>query len=684
MEKTAWWKKSMQVIQYNLQVKDTPLMDPVEIAKETEALSSNVVVMNVGGIYAWYPSKIPFHHVNEYLPKGRDLLRELIDEFHKRGIRFVARFDFSITDDTTYLQKPQWFARKVDKEPYFRGEKRMGDWSLFLNTCALGGYRNEDVGVPVMKEVLKEYDIDGIFLNAPHASVCFCERCQKKYRELYGKQMPETSGELEPGWLSECMKENIGNLYDAIKSVRSDVPLILYYAPFTTESKSFGKNYRDSIYDRYMTADLICTESQNILSHGIHHLPETIHPVMSMKAGQLPGREKLPFGIIHSCPGMDWRHVGMPVSEYLPWMAQVPASGGVLWHSVTGFPATITDKRVLEAVGKVNAWAKKAGAEMEQAQYRSDILVLWNGLPAAKSWADILVKNHLQFDLMNDYAIDPSVFSDYGMILIPDEMILEKEVWDALRVYMEQGGSVLLESADTEMTAELHELLGISEEVSKGEYLLASYLRFERKGKLLQAGMETDKIPFRGSVNYCIPEENTLVLATLVPPFAPYEVVGAPPERASIPVAQTEIPLTLENMHGKGGIWFLPFSLNTLVKEYHMEDHYRFAGNLIDELLGEKKTLVVEAPWDVQVTAYEKEGAVLLHLVNEIGQRPLLETIPVYQIHLKVKLKEGQKVRDVQSVIAEENVTYSVQGDMAEIVLDRLSVWDMIAIHITE
>lgn len=135
MEKKMWWDGPMRVMQYNLQVADTPGMDPEKIAMETEQLACNVVVMNVGGIYAWYPSKVKYHHINEFLPKDRDLLAELIRAFHSRNIKFVARFDFSITDDTTYLKKPQWFARKRDKTPYFRGEKRMGNWSLFLNTC---------------------------------------------------------------------------------------------------------------------------------------------------------------------------------------------------------------------------------------------------------------------------------------------------------------------------------------------------------------------------------------------------------------------------------------------------------------------------------------------------------------------------------------------------------------------
>lgn len=683
MDKNVWWKEPMRVLQYNLQVKDTPLMDAKKLAEQTVELAANVVVMNAGGIYAWYQSEVPYHHINEYLPKDRDLLAELIEEFHKKNIKFVARFDFSITDDTTFLQKPQWFARKQNREPYYRGEKRMGNWSLFLNTCALGGYRNEEVGVPVIKEVLEKYEIDGIFFNAPHASVCFCERCQQKYKELYGKPMPENSEEFEVDWLSECMKTNIGNIYRAIKSVREDVPMILYYAPFTTVSKSFGRNNRDSIYDRYMTADLICTESQNVLSRGIHNLPDTIHPVMAMKSGQLPDREKLPFGIIHSCPGMDWRHVGMPVAEYLPWMCQVPASGGVLWHSVTGFPETIHDKRVLEAVGQVDKWARRAEPEMYGADYRSDVLLLWDGGAAAQGWSDVLVKTHLQFDLMHDYAVDPSRFDRYGLIIVPDGWKLEESVEAALCAYLNRGGSVLVESSDAKGVSRLNQLAGISSEVYQSEYLLASYLKPEAAGAELLQGMDTDKLPFRGEMAYCTPEEGTEVLATLIPPFAPYEVVGAPPERASLPVAQTDLPLVLRKWYSEGNLVLLPFAVTKLVQEYHLEDHYHVLENIMRSQLGKCLRLEAEAPRDVQITAYEKKGSILVHLVNEVGQRPLLDNIPIHGIRLRIRLKEGQRVLNAESVIAGAAVDYEEKDGIVEVKLDRLDVWDMIAVHVS-
>lgn len=681
-----WWKQPMRVLQYNLQVQDTPGMIPDKIAEETVDLGANVAVINVGGIYAWYHSKVPFHHVNEFLPETRDLLREMIDSFHKRNIRFVARFDFSIAEDKAYLHHPEWFSRTPDMKPIYRGEKRMGEWSLLLNTCALGGYRNEAVAVPALREVLQKYDVDGIFLNAPHATACFCDRCRERYRETYGQEMPEDALLLEPDWLSRCMKENIGHMYDAIRSVRKDIPLILYYTPLTGVSKSFGRFDRDNIYDRYATADLICTESQDVLSHGAGHIPPDIHPVIAMKSGQLENREKVPFGIIHSCPGMDWRHVGMPETEYLPWMAQVPASGGILWHSVTGYGDTITDKRVLKAVRNINHRVMKAEPYMSDVRYFSQIGLLWNGSETACAWADILTKDHFQYDLIQDYLVRPELLKKYKAILVPDQYELTDPVMRCLTEYAGSGGKVILESTRSDLCARYYKDLGIQNQTSRSEKLVASYLFFEKGGEALRKGMDTDRIELRGQVVYAHPQPETSVKATLIPPFAPYEVVGAPPERASIPVKHTDIPMILTHGMGQGSITAVLFPLGMLALEYQLRDHYDLAENLLDEALGEEKQLWVKAPHGVQATAYCREHEILIHLVNEVGKRPLLDQIPVSGIELVLKPDREQTVCGAWSVIEEQpvRVEYREEERAVHIILEQLDIWDMIRIRLDE
>ena len=290
-----WWKKPLRVIQTNLQVLDTPKMEPEKIAAEMEDLGANVLVVNVGGIYAWYPTEVPFHTVNPCLPESFDLLQELIISCHRRNIRLVARYDFSKASDSVYQRKPQWFSRNPDGTPQVIGAMRPGQWDLLYSTCINSGYRNGEVAEKVLRESLSRYEIDGVFFNAPHPTDCHCSRCKEKYRSLYGEELPDLQRNWRKEWKSRCLYDNTTRLRQAVQETRSDVPVILYYSIAS-----------DNLFDRLASCDMICAEPQDVLSLGWKEIPQSFKPALCIRLGRSEPDTPRPFGIIHSCPGMDW------------------------------------------------------------------------------------------------------------------------------------------------------------------------------------------------------------------------------------------------------------------------------------------------------------------------------------------------------------------------------------------
>lgn len=678
MTEKKWWQKPLRIIQYNLQVQDTSKMKAGKIAGELIELKANAVVLNVGGIYAWYPSKIRYHHRNEYLPKDHDLLKELLAECHKLGIKVIARFDFSKTDDYVYLNKPEWFVCDTEKKPLIYGKDRMGEWSLLLSTCVNGGYRNEELAVPVVKEVLENYEIDGIFFNAPQAEECHCGNCKRKYFKLYGRELPEKKEDFEPDWADRCLKDNIGKIYKIVKKINPEIPVILYYSTFEE-----GRNNRvDNLDNRYATADMICTEAQDILSKGVHKIPQAFKPALNMKIGNSADNKPHPCGIIHSSPGMDWRHTGIPPAEYLYWMSQVPANQGTIWHSLTGFNDTISDKRILQSVGKINARIEKCEPYMEDAVSLAQVLLLWNGSEAAMGWAEAMLNTQYPFDLLDELHLNLEKLKKYPVVLVPKGFHLEEKTVRLLREYTFAGGKVILESNQDFHTQAVAELAGVNEVMTAGPYLTASYIRFEKDGEVLKNGLKkVELLPHRGSVLYCKPKEDTKTLLTLVPPFAPLDGVGAPPERASMCVSHTDIPLcTLRNIN-KGQVLFLPFELSKLALEYKFAEYYRLIKNCLDYLLGGKKLFSMDMVSGLQAMFYGKDGKILIHLVNGIGQRPLVNTIPYYGLELQVKTDKEQKIKKVTSVIENQELTWTEEDGCIHICLNRLDVWDMILIQ---
>ena len=671
-----WWNEDLRIIQYNLQVQDTEKMIPKEIAQGVKGMGGNAVVLNAGGIYAWYETRVPFHHRNEYLRSGSDLICEIIRCCHEEGIHVIGRFDFSKTDDVVYLQHPEWFVQDPEGNPVCYGGGRMGTWSLLMSTCTNGGYRNEEVAAPVLREAVSMLGLDGVFFNAPHMEKCYCENCRRKYRENYGRELPEDQEAWHPDWTRQCLKDNIMVQYRAVKETR-DIPVILYYGTYRKD----GKGGPEDLDARYATADLICTEAQDILSAGKEDLPELWKPSLNMRLGQCLGGKPRPFGIIHSCPGMDWRHTGLPAAEYEFWMSQIPASGGRLWHSLTGFDATITDKRLLRSVKRINTGAEISGGLMREAVFAADILLLWDAGISCLNAVDAMMRCHIPFDLCDGAHAAPEVLRKYRTVFLPDGFDADERLCSMLLSYVEAGGSLYVEKTEAGGIKELRELLGIGEHPARGKGISAAYgVLEEEDGSLSDRLWETLYIPVKGDVLYVKKNDGAKIRMTLVPPFAPADGVGAPPERASLPVSRTRIPLILDNTVGKGRVVSCFFGLSGLIRQIGLEDWKILFENCLSYLAdGKGEAEARELPEGVFFYPYRTPEGYLVHLVNGIGERPLRSCQPCHG--LCFGLRVGQRdVESVDCVLEDIKVQWRRDGEMLTITLECLHVWQLIRI----
>ena len=677
----SWWKQPLRVIQTNLQVKDTPKMDPEKIAQDMLDMGANTLVMNVGGIYAWYPTELEYHTVNPFLPKDSDLLAGMIAACHKRGIRFIARFDFSKVSDRVYQRHPTWFHRAPDGTPEIIGATRPGEWDLLYTTCINGDYRNK-AAVHILKEALTRYDIDGVFFNAPHPTNCHCQRCREKYLRMYGVPMPDDSKAWAPDWRSRCLRDNIGILRQAIRDVREDVPAILYYSIAA-----------DNLYDRLATCDMICAEPQDVLSLGWKEIPQSFKPALCIRLGCSVPEVPRPFGIIHSCPGMDWRHTGLPPAEYLYWMSQVPANGGQIWHSITGFPDTISDKRILDCVSTINHQIARVEGVMHGASSNARVALMWDmhigsqdkafgGLleTPANGWAEAMLGSQIPFDMILPEQILQGRLERYQVLVAPCG-IQGEALQKAVRAFAEQGGCVITQCWKTPEAIEA-DLMGVEEETQQSEYLQACYLRFEEKGAALQKDLErTPLIPHRGRTMYLTPKEGTSTLCTLVPSFAPMEAVGAPPERATIATPYTDIPLVLEHPLGKGRVITLPYALSNLESELKLNEHVLLMANMIHSGLGSALDVHTTPLRGIQLMDYQNGSTRILHIVNGVGQRPLSQNLPL-PIRLWLDWPDG-KLPAVRSLLNDPPAVTLENGKLT-IVTAPVATWDVLTIETEE
>jgi hypothetical protein len=681
--KGKWWFNQLRIIQYNLQMKDTLLMDAEKIARETEEMGGNAAVINVADSVVWYNTAVKYQKINPWLPKDRDILEELVKEFHKRNIKVFARGAFMGFEEETYYQKPQWAKRNPDGSPVMLGNDRPGEWFRLYMPCPNSGFVNES-GLNIALETFTKYDLDGAFWLGGGGGIgnsCYCDHCRNLYRERYGTEMPEDPDKVDPKWNYEEHFTQAAGFYKSVMDIKPEMPYLHYFWPFDLDIGVGFTLPADNIDDISKLGNTLCTEAQDVLSLGIKKLPEWNTPALRMKMGRTLKDFPPPVGIIHACPGMDWRHACINEAEFIYWAAQIPANGGSYWTTFTGFPDTIPDKRMFKVIEKLNLMTAKIENEMFSADSGAKILLLSDGGVFVQGWAEALMCIHLDFDMLAYYQFSYERIAGYPLVIVPKNFNYPPNSKEVFEKYVSSGGRLIIEGTENHALRYVHGLLGIDGEISSSEDLESAYLRIEESGENIKKNIgECDLVPLRGKIGYSGVKKGVKVLATWVPPFAPAKIAGFPPERASLPASHTDIPLCVVNDYGKGKIMFLPYEPSRLIREYGMLDMFTMIRSYTEYMMGDAQDIFITAPARVMTSVFKKENKHMIHFVNGIGQRPLLETIPCFDLEVCLKLN-GKKVQSVKSKIAGAELQYAVEEAALKIKLSRLEIWDMLLVE---
>ncbi|AJE47821.1 alpha-amylase family protein [Celeribacter indicus] len=193
-----WYRKPYRLIQTNLRQMDV-LYDQRALAREAREFGATALLYNIGGIYAFYPSKLELQLVNPVM-EG-DALGAAIEAAHAEGLSLIGRFDVSKASKKAYDAHPEWFARGQKGEPL--------EYNGTYQACVNGGWY-QDYAFRIIEEALSQYDVDGVFFNmfgyrnsnysGQSFGLCRCENCQRRFREMYGQELPKTADFSDPAY----------------------------------------------------------------------------------------------------------------------------------------------------------------------------------------------------------------------------------------------------------------------------------------------------------------------------------------------------------------------------------------------------------------------------------------------------------------------------------------------------
>ncbi|MBR3367868.1 MAG: beta-galactosidase trimerization domain-containing protein, partial [Lachnospiraceae bacterium] len=589
MEK--WWNGyPWRVIQPNFREIDTRDFDEEKFLEELEAFSCNAVMLNAAGLIASYPTELADHTRSAYL-EGFDL-KGLVDRCHERGIRVIARTDFSKIPRAVFERHPDWAYRHADGSEL--------DYNGYVQTCLLGGYQGGYMD-EILREMFRMIPFDGIYCNMGSATgyivdysmkrhgPCQCDACKAAFKAASGMDVPT---ELRPGDRASMVyfgfQQKIASAQKKrITSLLREISPDLAYC-----SIDYSRQEAHTDFGAELPAWQYQAASAARMMRGMN-VEATVANVDFMG-----------FAYRHpSCTGA--------LQELRLW--QTLANHGGIDYYVIGRLYDKTDKSTFDRVKKVFAYAAEHEKEMYGVQSVSDVLLVRDSyiIPdkEERGWVRMLTELHILFDETLGGGLAAKDLSAYKAVILPGKGRLQPPVIEKLNAYAEAGGIVITDGPMSALACCGVEQPGKPDTHTEGAMFL---VREEEKQFFPSFEQRNIMIVGDSYIPRAYAEGTEFYGAYLQP-----ERFG-PPELCYATEAPTQMPALTRHAYGKGYGLCLPWQPGT---DYYRDGHESwrlFVGDLLEHLCGIRPAGTQLSPM-VEVTRGRKEDFEVVHFVNGSG-----------------------------------------------------------------
>ena len=353
-----------------------------------------------------------------------DLLSAQIEAAKEIGIETPIYISVG-SDEKTAREHPEWRVHRIDwDEDYF---KLPMYHRLCLNTPYL------DYVIAQIKEVVKKFNPDGIFLDIVSVVPCACDTC---IRDMF-------RAGLDPSKMYDVIVHNEGVFKNYLKRIKETIDEIkpglrVYHN---------GGHIRQGRSDLFMENSHFELESLPTGGWGWDHFPNSARYVANM------GREYLGMtGKFHTTWG---EFGGFKHPNALRYEVALNAALGAKCSIGDQLaPEGDLDMATYKLIGEAYADIEKKEEWLDDVQLVSDIAYF--SMEAANNYigkpnlgntltdTDIgatraLTEEHFQFDVIDK----ESNFNKYKLIILADGITLIPEIIEKLKKYVAQGGKIL-------------------------------------------------------------------------------------------------------------------------------------------------------------------------------------------------------------------------------------------------
>lgn len=710
-----WYRRITRWGQTNISEKDPAHYDIDWWIKHWRNTATQGVIVNAGGIVAYYPSRVPLHRQAQFL-EGRDLFGDLCRAAHGEGLAVFARMDSNRAHEEFYKTHPDWFAIDSSGNPYKAGD-------LFI-TCVNSPYYNEHIP-SILTEVSNLYHPEGFTDNSwsglGRNSICYCENCKKSFRDKTGEQLPERKDWDNPvyrkwiRWNYDRRLEiwDLNNRTSRAAGGRDCIWSGMNSGSVSGQSGSF-RDYKE-ICSR---ADIIMLDSQARSDAGGFQQNADVGKFIH---GMLGWDKLIPESMAQYQAGRPtFRLAAKPEPEARMWMIEGMAGGIQPWWHYVG--AAHDDRRIYHTAVPVFNWHKKNEEFLINRRPVATVGVVWSqqntdffGRDDAELMVDLpyrgitqsLIRARIPYIPVHADHIDREA-PGLGLLILPNMGVMTGSQVASVKKFVAGGGG-LIATGESSLYDENGDVLsdyalaglfgahaaenrtGSSNAESRRRYgqtyhtymRLTPELRKNADGPVtglepeatgtrhpvLKGFDETDIISFGGQLDKIRTEKTSDVLLTFIPEFPIY-----PPETAWMREPKTDIPgLIVNSVPGGGRVAFLPADLDRQYGRYNLPDHGNLLANIIRWTAKENIPLTVEGSGLIDCNMYRQKGRLVLHIVNLTSagtwRQPVDEFIQIGPLKITLKLPDDVQGRQVRLLVSESEASASVKNRLCEFTL---------------
>lgn len=675
MSEQFWWKdRAWRIVQTNLREIDMADMDAEQYVRELQEFNANTVIINTGGIVASYDSQIPFHSRNRFLTG--DNLKTVIGACKDAGIRVISRVDFSKVRKPLYEQHPEW--------AYVSPKRRIIDYHGLIHMCFNSEYQQR-VAMDIVREIIRDVDPDGIFLNMSGYSValdytegyqgiCQCENCRTRFRTMYDLDLPreDNPDDLVYQKYKEFQNITVKEYHNSIKKVIEEEKPDLLFFPIDMIRGEVGTFFDAADKNNYMY------KGSELLKLERYSSPEMVSSVTSV-----------------DFIDMWYRHAAVSPHEQELRLAQMLANGGFADFYQIGRLDNHMDKSGYASVKKMFRYHRDHEEDYHANLSRAKIALIspretfWSkgemGFPAEYyGWYHLLTQQHYIFDCIRMNTVENVSLEKYKTIILPDIQNVSDAAAAKLDAFVNAGGTVIA-TGETALWDECRrkrqniglQCVGVKRLGYVGRDYISAYFEIGDNKDQFPRFSDTQWIYLHDVYCYAEYQDGVKQNMRFIPPHR-----HSPPEDA-YPTNITNYPAYTVNEFGLGCGVFIPWKPGA--------DHYSYGfphmGNFMADLLEHVLNIdhvTGNLPEMVEVEHTERrDGSVdYIHLINYTGYslKSYFRPVPLYRLAVDLPW-DKEPPTTAYSMTNEKPVQFIYKEGRLSLQVEQLELFEAIKLN---